>query len=238
MTHRWMAAVLGLSAPWGAMAGYVGGEVPDAGVIKGSVRLAGVAPAAETFRITKDANVCGESKEVGDLAVGRGNALAGVVVWIDGIASGKQVPEKSDPITLDQRGCVYVPRIQAARVGTRLVLLNSDPVLHNVHGYLDRRTTFNVAMPVKDLRLTRTLSKPGVVDVRCDAGHTWMRAAVHVFEHPYFAVTGTDGSFAFDAVPPGKHKLVFWHERFGRVERDVEVPKGRDATVGVEMRGS
>jgi hypothetical protein len=53
---------------------------------------------------------------------------------------------------------------------------------------------------------------------------------MHVFEHPFFAVSAADGSFAIENVPPGTYKLTAWHERFGTQAKDVTVEAGKPLT--------
>jgi len=218
-----------------ALARYQGGDVASAGSIQGVVRLSAAPPKPEEYRITKDENVCGQKLTPGDLITGWKNGIRNVVVSIETIAAGKK-PGEFLPLTLDQKGCRYEPRVQAAIVGNSLRIFNSDPVLHNIHGYREKITDFNIAMPFQGMKTDRKLDKPGVIDLRCDAGHTWMRAWIHVFEHPYFAVTAEDGSFKMDEVPPGKYKLRLWHERLGTQEREVEVLPKAEAKVAVEFK--
>ena len=61
-----------------------------------------------------------------------------------------------------------------------------------------------------------------MVVVRCDV-HPWMRAYLGVLDHPYFAVTPSDGSFRLGDVPAGDYTLAVWHERLGSQERKVSV---------------
>jgi plastocyanin len=234
---RWLLGLVAgaVALPAVGSARYQGGEVPDAGGIFGVVRLSGSAPKPEEFRITKDQNVCGEKKAMDDLTLGWRSGIRNVVVSIEGITQGKK-PEMELPLTLDQKGCRYEPRVQATMVGNTLRLLNSDPILHNIHAYKASATAFNVAMPFSGMKTEKKLENPGVFDVRCDAGHTWMRAWIHVFEHPYFAVTAEDGSFKLSDVPPGKYKLRFWHERLGTVEKEVEVAAKGEAKVQVDFK--
>jgi hypothetical protein len=56
------------------------------------------------------------------------------------------------------------------------------------------------------------LTTPGIYALSCEAGHPWMSGWLVVAGHPYYAVTGADGSFAMDEVPPGKYTLRMWHE--------------------------
>ena len=44
-----------------------------------------------------------------------------------------------------------------------------------------------------------------------------MNAKIHVFDHPYFAVTKADGSFEIANVPVGTELTVYmWHEAKGK----------------------
>jgi len=118
--------------------------------------------------------------------------------------------------TIDQVGCLYKPHVQALTVGSELTLLNNDRVLHNVHGNLQGNpspvTVFNIAMPIKGQKLPTKLTRPGIIRLQCDAGHTWMSAWVHVFREPTFAVTDERGHFSIPAVPPGEYTIEYWHE--------------------------
>jgi hypothetical protein len=58
-----------------------------------------------------------------------------------------------------------------------------------------------------------------------------MVAWVGVVPHPYFAVSGNDGSFTIARVPPGRHTIQTWHEAYGRLTRTVDVKAGQPATV-------
>lgn len=177
--------------------------------------------------VTQDGAVCGVNVPDPSVIV-TDKKLANAVVWIDGLASGAAtVPVEA---TLDQRTCIYAPHVQAAAKGSKLTVINSDPVLHNAHSTLDgTRTVFNLAMPTKDQRITTDLRRAGLMSVKCDAGHTWMSAYIWVFDHPYFAVTGADGSFSIAGVPAGDHTLRVWHEQLG--VRDVPVTVLANGTV-------
>ena len=61
-----------------------------------------------------------------------------------------------------------------------------------------------------------------MVPVKCNI-HPWMRAYIGVVRHPFFAVTGADGTFKIAGLPPGKYTVEAWHERFGRQETEVTV---------------
>jgi plastocyanin len=153
-----------------------------------------------------------------------GGKLRNVVVIVKGApapAPGKGV--------LDQRTCRYLPHVQVLPVGSTLEVVNGDPTLHNVHGYLGQATAFNLAMPAKDSRLGRQLKKPGLVVVKCDV-HAWMSAFVWVVDAPA-AVTGADGSFAIAGIPPGTYEVTAWHETLGERKGTASIPPTGAATL-------
>ncbi len=189
---------------------------PLAGELKGVVRLQGKPPAAATLETTKERAICGDSVP-DETVVAAGGLLKNVVV----IVKGPPAPAPSKG-TLDQRTCRYVPHVQVLPLGSTLDVVNGDPTLHNVHGYLGQATAFNLAMPSKDSRLSRQLKKPGLVVVGCDV-HAWMRAYVWVVESPA-AVTGADGGFAIAGIPAGTYEVTAWHEKLGERKATVTVP--------------
>jgi plastocyanin len=224
------------SAP--TAAAYEAVDVQGGGSIEGDVRLSGKAPRLAPRPITKDHATCGaKAKPSEAVLVGPGGALANVVVTIEGIRRGKKLPAAAASPVLDQRACDYKPHVQAVAVGSTIAILNSDDILHNIHGYLNgRETLFNIGQPVKGQRNEKKLEREGVVNLQCDAGHTWMQAYIVVVGHPYFATTGSDGRFSLADVPAGSYKLKAWHEKLGTTESDVKVEPGAAARATFEYR--
>lgn len=228
-------AMLLFSAP--AFAGYTEATVKDGGTIKGSVNFIGKAPAAQTIKVTKDDNVCGSSVTDESLVVNKSGGIAGAVVFLSDITKGAKAEKKN--IVLDQKTCVYLPHVQATTVGSTMQVLNSDDVLHNVHAYADAgkgSSVFNLALPLKGQKKDQVLRKTGVMSFKCDAGHTWMSAFVHVFDHPYFAVTGADGSFSIANIPPGTYTLTVWHEKLGTTTQKIEISAGGVSSAKFELK--
>ena len=218
-----------------------GGAARAGGTIEGIVRLAGPAPAVAPRPIARDANVCGPEAPAESVLVGAAGALANVVVFVkDARLAGPPRPVAG--ASLDQRRCRYVPHVQALTVGTPLAVVNSDPILHNVHGNDPASTVFNLAMPIKGQRLPIALRKSGLVRLQCDAGHTWMNAWIYVFDHPYYAVTDGSGAFIIKDVPAGDHLLELWHEPPSgqgpgtRTTAKVRVVDGKRARLDLTLR--
>jgi plastocyanin len=212
------------------------------GSISGTVRAAHAPRDLPAEKIAKDPSVCGAEAARDRLVVAPDGALANVVVALKGVKPA-QPPAPVAGAAVDQVGCRYAPHVQAVTVGTALTVLNNDAVLHNVHGTVDGTgsplTVFNVAMPFKGGKAPQVLKRPGAIRLRCDAGHTWMNAYVHVFDHPYYAVTDTKGRFTIKDVPPGHYTIEYWHEPLAdkqpaqTASATVEVIEGRAASADV-----
>ena len=194
-----------------------------AGDLSGVVRFQGAPPALAPLETTKERALCGDSVPDETVLVSNGK-LRNVVVVVKGAPA--PAPVKA---VLDQRTCRYVPHVQAIPLGSTLELVNGDPTLHNVHGYLGQATAFNLAMPSKDQRVARQMKKPGLVVVRCDV-HAWMSASVWVVDAPS-AVSGEDGAFTVGNVPPGTYEVTAWHEKLGEKKASVTIPPAGVATV-------
>lgn len=227
-------AALVLLVPSAALAGELGG----------TIRFEGPPHDFKAVTIAKDAPVCGKQAANDLLVVAPDGGLANVVVSLRGVKAPAP-PPPSKGASVDQVGCRYTPHVQAVTVETELAVLNNDAVLHNVHGTVEAAsplTVFNVAMPFKGGRSPQVLKRPGAIKLRCDAGHTWMSAYVHVFDHPWFAVTDARGRFTIQGVPPGKYTVELWHEPIADKQppivrtASVEVAEGKPATLNTAMK--
>jgi hypothetical protein len=118
-------------------------------------------------------------------------------------------------------------------VGSVLEILNTDPILHNTHIRVDNRlgqTIINVVQPAGVDVIMKSLQIAGYFDIRCDA-HTFMQASMHVFEHPYYALTDKTGRFEMAQVPPGTYRLRMWHEALGARTKTITVPSSGSLTL-------
>jgi hypothetical protein len=190
--------------------------VANGGRVRGVVRLAGSPPASAVMPATKDQETCGKEQSSPRLVVGNEGGVANAVVWLEEITAGKPWPNGQKWL-VDQKGCRYDPHVAVVPVGANLEIVNSDPVLHNVHARTHEapRTVFNISLPLPGQRTPvdgKRLDKPGLLALSCEAGHPWMSGYLMVAAHPYYAVTGADGSFEIAGVPPGTYTLRMWHE--------------------------
>ena len=131
-------------------------------------------------------------------------------------------------MVLDQRGCIYTPRVLGARVGQTLQIRNSDEVLHNLHSLSPKANAFNVSQPKAGMTYEVKLKdEDAMLRLKCDI-HSWMTAFVGVVNHPYFAVSGANGEFEIRDVPAGSHAIRVWHEQYGELTQTARVASRRD----------
>ena len=217
-----------------ALAGWLPGvDDVSAASIRGVVLNTGPAPERKQVAINIDQYVCGKSRESEDLIVGPNRGIRWAVVSLQAAPPGARSEPPSKPVQMDQQQCVYVPRVVVVPVGGTVEFLNSDRLLHNLHSASTENPTFNRTQP-KGRTIPVVFKKPEIVRVDCDL-HTWMRAWVVVAEHPFYAVTGPNGEFVLDNVPPGKHTLKIWQETLGTLTREVTVGDKDTTGVTIEM---
>lgn len=203
-----------------------------AGDLVGTITYEGKPPKRKKLRMDSDP-ICGASHQEAvyneSFIVDEKGNLANVLVYLKGVKYEAGVPEES--AILDQNGCMYIPHVSGVVAGQEVKILNSDATMHNIHGLPKVNKEFNFGMPrtVKEKSVTFD-KEEDVFVVKCDV-HPWMKSYVQVFNHPYFAVTTTDGSYSILGIPAGEYEVVAWQEKFGS-ERTLTqmVSIGKDST--------
>ena len=228
-----IGTIIGVAALFAALgvggaSAYEAVEVKDGGTIVGEVQLEGNPPAVKKIEVTKDQEVCGKEKEAEELIVSPDKKIANAVVSIADIQKGKKL-ELAD-VTLDQKGCHYVPHVLLVAQGSTVKILNSDGILHNIHTYSKKNPPVNIAQPKFKKEVKTKFDQPENVDVKCDA-HAWMGGIFIVQDHPYYAKTDEKGAFKLTDVPPGEYAIKIWHEKLGEKTEKVKVEAGKEAKV-------
>jgi plastocyanin len=164
--------------------------------------------------------------------------LGNVFVYVkSGLPAGGNWPAATAAATLDQKGCQYHPHVQGVRVGQTVKIVNSDPTLHNIHSHPTVNAEFNQGQPFQGMTLEKTFDQVEVpIAFRCDV-HPWMASYIAVLDHPFFAVSGADGSFAIEGLPAGTYTLEAWHEKLGTQTQDVTVAEGQPAAANFSFAG-
>jgi len=196
-----------------------------AGNIAGRITFEGTAPRPGIVRMDSDPNCvqAGAASADETVLVGDAGALQNVFVYVKDGLGDLRFPIPSTAAVLDQKGCRYVPHVLGVQVGQNVDIVNSDPTLHNVHAMPKANQEFNMGQPLPGITFTRQFSTREVmVPFKCDV-HSWMQAYIGVLDHPYFAVTGADGSFSLKGLPPGTYTIEAWHEKLGTQTQSVTI---------------
>ena len=204
------------------------------------VVLSGSAPAASKIQTSADP-YCTKLHQANPLfsqtvQVGTDGALIDSLVFVKDGVSGTYAAAKT-PVTLDQRGCVYIPHVIGMMAGQPLEILNSDPTLHNIHPLPVVNAGFNIGMPVQGMKQTRVFQKPEpVFHVKCDV-HSWMSAYVATFAHPFFGVSNKQGTVELNNLPAGTFQIQAWHEKYGVQVQSVSLSAGETKQITFTYKG-
>lgn len=192
--------------------------------VKGVVNFEGNPPVGKKLNLPSGCAHPGEKEVFSNEVIVHNGKLQNVVVTVKrSEISGEFKDIPTEEVVLDQHGCMYTPRVAAARVGQKVTFVNSDPIFHNVRSVTEKNEKFNMAMPKKNQRETKVFEKPEMfLQAKCSV-HPWMGAYVAVMDHPFFAITNEKGEFTLPKLPAGTYDLEAWHEVFGTQTAKVEV---------------
>ncbi len=150
-----------------------------------------------------------------------------VVVYLNNVPGTFKAPEK--PYVVDQQDLTFIPHVLPVLVGSKVDFKNSDNVNHNVFSPTECKS-FNLGTFGPGVYKTVTFDRVCVVELLCNV-HSEMSAYVVVLDNPYFALTGTDGSFTIENVPAGTYEIAVWSEKLKAGTQSVTVTDGSSATV-------
>ncbi len=204
------------------------------GQIVGRIWFEGRLEAPLPLKVYKNQEFCGSFVPNESLLVSRERGLQNAVVTLHGVS--KDVRQRRvRPLVLDNKDCAFVPHVQVAPVGSELLILNSDPILHAVHARIGRATLFNIGLPTwRSVR--KQLDREGIVSLFCDVLHTWMTAFIVVTPSLHFAVSDKEGNFSLDGVPAGEYEMRVWHEKLGTQIKRLIISEGTISRIQVVYR--
>ena len=215
-------------------------DAATAGNVSGRVTIEGPVPQNPPLKLAADP-VCEKAHPGGATAetfVSESGGLGNVFVYVkDGLGQYYfDVP--SEPVKLDQHGCMYKPHVFGVRVGQNVEIVNSDSTGHNVHALPNANQEFNFSQAIQNQKDSRFFTAPEVmVRFKCDM-HNWMSAWSCVVDHPYFAVTEPGGKFELKQLPPGTYTIEAWHEKLGTQTQRVTLAEKGSAEVAFTFKAS
>ncbi len=199
------------------------------GTVNGKVIFEGAPPPAKEiqFGAEKQCALAHQHPPTYEDVVINGNGtLKWVLVYVKDQVPG-DFPVPTEPVIVDQRGCIFVPHVAVARAGQPVEFRNNDSVLHNVRGASKQHQAFNLAQPMQGSKTTRVFKTPEVgMPLKCDV-HFWMTSYLHVLGQSFYAVTSDDGAFTITGLPAGTYTVEAWHEKLGTQTQTVIVADGQ-----------
>jgi hypothetical protein len=211
--------------------------------VEGAATVAGVVTAARRRRAPAGVTACGAPAEPA-MSVDVAGGVEGALVWIDAVR-GKP-PAEPGVVDAALTSCRFDPRLaMVPRIGGELAVRNDDPIRHEVavewlglDGQGQPESVAAIPMPLEGASFVLPMPRAGLVRLSC-ALHPSETGWAMVPPHPYHAVTGSDGRFTIDDVPPGRYRLLAWHPGANgapvRAETTIEVTAEATAEVTLAL---
>ena len=163
-----------------------------------------------------------------DVLVGANGVLENAIIYVSGGLEGRTFTPPAEPVVLEQKGCTYKPHVIALQANQKLNVVNGDSTTHNIHPSPANNREWNMTQP-PGVPLEESFAREEIaIPVKCNI-HPWMRGYIAVFKHPFFAVTGKDGSFELKNLPAGNYTVTVWHGKLGTQSQQVTVAAGQPA---------
>ncbi len=212
----------------------------SAGSVSGSVKIEGTPPAPKKINMAAEPSCAAQhsTPATDQEVVVNGGALENVVVYVKEGVGNRSFAAPKTPVTIDQKGCMYSPHVVALHAGQPLNVINSDKATHNIHPVPKNNREWNKSQPPGAPAIEEVFGREEVaVPVKCNV-HPWMKSYIAVFKHPYFQVTGSNGSFDLKNLPPGTYTIEAWHEKYGTSDQTVTIGPKESKTITFTFKAS
>jgi hypothetical protein len=197
--------------------------------VSGTVKLDGAAPKAAKIDMSQDAACKGTN--TAETIVVAGGDLANVFVYVKDGLGNRTFDVPKDSVTLDQKGCQYHPHVLGVMTGQNIEIKNDDQTTHNIHPTPADNREWNESQPPAAAPLEKSFSREEIMlPVKCNQ-HPWMRMYINVVKSPFYAVTGPDGKYQINGLPPGDYTIAFVQEKLGEQTQKVTVAAKDNKTV-------
>ncbi len=255
-----LAVICALGVCWSPSWAYEEIAVTNGGSITGTVTMKGGKPTPKGYNLITfpDPVYCGRISTgtgwriLDEFSMTAGNGMKDVVVLLSDATKGKAF--KFEPLTIEARDCRFLPFVTVVKHGSNVVVMNMDPVMHDIQAYetsqLGPRVLFNTPLPMNPhhKRVVSAEShehlagQPVKEEIHMTKGrrmfvmqcgfHAYMESWGFAVDNPYYAMTGDRGTFTLTDVPPGEYTLMAWHPGVGTIlQKKVTVTEKGASTV-------
>lgn len=235
-----LAITICLSTPPEVKAGGSAG-LPSSGAatLRGTVKFEGMTPKPKPIVMSADPSCAKQhpspvfSQEV--MTDSKGD-LQNVVVFVSEGLGDRKFDPPTQPVVVEQKGCMYQPHVLAVQANQPLHVVNDDPTSHNIHPTPANNREWNKAEPPGTSVDEAFAREEIAIPVKCNL-HPWMHGYIAVFKHPFFAVTGKNGSFDLSNLPPGTYTIKAWHEKLGMSTQTITIGASETKEISFVFKG-
>jgi plastocyanin len=212
------------------------------GEVTGKISFEGAKPKQQRIMMDQDP-VCvqkhgGNPVFAEDGEVNGDGTLANAFVYVKAGAEKYTFAPPADPVVLDQDGCMYKPHVLGIMAGQTLKIVSSDATTHNIHPMPKDNREWNMSQAPGAAPIEQKFARPEImVPIKCNQ-HPWMRAWIGVSSNPFFAVSGSDGTFTIKGLPPGDYTIEAWTATFGTQEQKVTIGAKETKTVDFKFKAT
>ena len=210
-------------------------DASTVGEITGKISFQGEKPKPKAIMMDQDP-VCvkahaSKPATIEDGEVNANGTLPNAFVYVKAGAEKYTFATPTEPAVLDQKGCMYIPHVLGVLVGQDVHIVSSDPTTHNIHPMPKDNREWNESQTPGAAPIDKIFAREEImIPVKCNQ-HNWMRAYIGVMKNPFFAVSGSDGTFTIKGLPPGDYTIGAWTATFGEQEQKVTVGPKEKKTV-------
>lgn len=203
------------------------------GAVIGTVRFSGTVPKSKSIPIKVDLNICGSTFLEEPYVNLENKGVQNAVISLKNKSDKATSNHAEDKVYIINKNCKIEPRITVMQVKKKLIIKNSDPILHVLQFTHNDQILFNLPLPGNG-NIVKEIDQLGPIHVKCVI-HPFMKAFFLVIDSPIYTLTDHNGSFKFPEINPGKYILSVWHPSLKSIEKEIEISQDQNLDISIDL---